>query len=66
MHPKCPSCGKQPLTFGERIVVTQSGSQVAIIWCADCGDTLSISRIGQAAQYMQDPTSKEPKLIRLT
>ena len=45
--PRCPYCGHQPLNFAQNMIVAANGSVCSIIWCGDCGHTISMQYVGQ-------------------
>lgn len=45
--PKCPGCGSQPLQFACNLISTHMGDIVAMVWCGECGHTLSANFVGK-------------------
>jgi transcription elongation factor Elf1 len=56
-QPTCPACNHDPLEFMCNVVSTPVGHLVSVIWCVNCGHTMSTQFIG-----MDQP--QQPKIIR--
>lgn len=61
---KCPECGTSPLRFNYSNQVIPNGAVIALMWCADCGHTFTVSQIGQMPPKVSRLLGHLPPMVR--